>query len=65
VPLPHGGKIARRMVIEVIDPSDDQAVIDADEPSPEKSSRSSSGNNHLEMRQDKSLGGELQGLSIW
>jgi hypothetical protein len=60
-PAPNGGKIAWRMVIQVINSSDYQPAIDENEPFVEKTSNASSGNNDLRCGRIKALVVNMKG----
>lgn len=64
-PRPDGGEHSRRVVIDVIDPSHNQAVIDSNKPFAKKPTRAGSGNDELQVRYDESLGGESNWPTIW
>ena len=64
-PAPNGGKITRRMVIQVTDATDDHAGIHVSKPSVEKAPNARTRDNHFQVGHDKSLGGEHAGHSIW
>src|SRR5438552_14564389 len=62
---PHGGKIVRSMVVQVIDITYDQATIDANEPSVQEASRSGSGDNQPQVGEYVRLGGEFEWPCFW
>ena len=61
---PKCGKVFGRMVIQVIDVPNNYAVIDLDKPLAEKATDTSTAHDHLEVRNDKSLGGKHEGFTI-
>ena len=59
VATPEQGKITGGMKIEVINSSDNHSAVDLEKPSVTKPSASSPGDDHSEVRYDRSLGGKI------
>jgi hypothetical protein len=62
---PHGGKITRRMVVQIVDPTNDKVLVDSDTPTTGKSAVAGSRDDHIEVRHDECFGRVLEGPSIW
>lgn len=62
---PQRRNTVRSKTIEVVNPFHHHAVVDVHKPSANKSTSTRSRNNELEVRHDKSLGGELEGVAVW
>lgn len=65
IPAPNLGEIARCVQIKVIDVTHQHTVINLDEPPVQEPPGTCSGDEHLEVWYGESLGGELEGPSIW
>ncbi len=63
IPSPHRGKVALRVVVQMVNPSDNQTV-DADKPPASESASASSGNDRSEVGDKKSLRGVHEGVPI-
>ena len=64
-PLPKRSKNSRRVIIKIVDALHDKHVVNLHNPSAKKSHNASGGHNQLEVWHDKSLGGELNGPTVW
>jgi hypothetical protein len=65
MPGPHGGKVTRRVVVQIIDPTNDKILVDSDTPTTGKSAVTGSRYDQVEVRNDECFGGVLEGPSIW